>query len=216
MIIIGVSGLIAAGKTTFSNSLLELGFPIFNADKIVHDALTTGEVLRDIEQGIPEAVVRGKVDRRRLSDLAFNNKKILSLLELCLHPIVREKMYDFIKHHFYIGSKVVILDIPLLYESNIYHICDYTILVKCSLFAQRYRYLKRKGGSVCKLQKILSIQQKNIFKEKKADFIFDTTLSKVRNFVIIKRIIKEILSYEGNSFRYRDYRFKSRRWRSGY
>ena len=218
MIILGIGGLIASGKSELSGMFLDRGYPVFDADAVVHDIYKDPETVEFISSkiGTRNVFVGGELDMKSLSRVAFQDIEVLNLLENFLHPKVRTKLRVFLHKNVYLRKQIVILDVPLLFESNISDICDYKILVKCSYNAQKYRYFKRDDVSGEKFNKILRLQQKNSFKERKSDFIVDTTLSRYRRNMSVRYILDKILKNERNSFRYRNYRFQSGRWRSGY
>ena len=213
MIIVGISGLIATGKTTFSNLLKQHNIAVFDADMVARSLIEQERVNKLVSRLIPQSLTNNKLDRKKLSSLAFNNRYILQKLQKIIHPLVRKEMKIFLKRNFYLKQKIILLDIPLLFESGIDNICDYVILVKCSYNIQKQRYLLRENSSEAKLQQILRFQSKNIFKEKKADFILDSSLSDIRNSLYINNIINKILHYERSCTGYRNYGFKSRKWR---
>lgn len=215
MLILGITGAIATGKTTTAKSISALSqpkAPIFIADDIVHQAFFDPKIIKEIADLQQDLVIDGKIDRIKLSNIAFSDPQILVKLQDLLHPIVKHKLNIFLHDNFLSKQKLVILDIPLLFESDIDIICDYIMLVKSNLIIQKERYLYRNNSSVEKFNKILAIADKNCVKDNRIDFTIDTGLEKSQNQQKLQKIINYIIENARNSARYRDYRSECRKW----
>ena len=140
MKIIGITGSIGMGKTTISSMLKLLGIPIFDSDKYVRNILEQNNyVIEKIFTLWPDTVFitekNKKINKHLLSEKVFRCKKSRKLLESIIHPIVQNQRNNFIHNHK--TSKIIGLDIPLLYETGTDKMCDYIFLVNASKNIQR-------------------------------------------------------------------------------
>jgi len=173
MIVIGLTGSIGMGKSTTAKMFADEGIPVNDADANVHEIYRHEGVaaLRDV---FPDAVVTGVVDRQRLSwDLAAAPAK-LPLLESIIHPLVRQREYQFLDRQRSSGADLVVLDIPLLFETGGEERVDTVVVVTCDPQVQRERVLARPGMTEEKLDMILSRQMPDAEKRQRADFLVDT------------------------------------------
>ncbi len=211
MIIIGITGSIGMGKTTVSSMLRFLNIPIFDSDKEVKIILEKDKIVIDKIQNIwPDAVSFEKkhktINKVLLSDKIFSDKKNKKLLEKIIHPIVKKKRNQFIYQ--YEHSKIIGLDVPLLYETKTNEICDFIFLVNTSKKIQQKRVLKRSKMTKEKFDLINNAQWSYEKKKKYKPFIIDTSFGKLFSFiqVIIYMIIiisnRKVKNEQGISFRH--------------
>jgi dephospho-CoA kinase len=187
--IIGITGNIASGKSTISTELKNDGYAVFDADLVVQQLFQTEEVIKKIKEISHDLVESNKINRKKLSNIAFQNSIILKKLESILHPKVKESMNDFI-----ISCKnndFIFLDIPLLFEGGAYLKCDYVIFLKCSALIQKQRFLARNNGDEKKLSQILAKQKEFQNKEKKSNFVIDSSGTKEETYEQVKKIIRK-------------------------
>ena len=161
MKIIGITGSIGMGKTTISSMLKLIGIPIFDSDKIVRNILEENNyVIEKIFNLWPDTVFviqkKKKINRLLLAEKVFSCKKNRKLLENIIHPIIQKKRDIFIHNHK--TSKIVGLDIPLLYETGTDKICDYIFLVNALKSLQRKRVLARPNMTEEKFKQIINAQ----------------------------------------------------------
>lgn len=173
MIIIGLTGSIGTGKSTTAGMFRDLGVPVNDADQVVHD-LYRNEAVDPVGAVFPEAVKDGTVDRKTLSRLLSADPSLFKKLEAIVHPLVRKKETEFLEHHRKAGSDVVLLDIPLLFETAGTDRVDVVVVVTCSPEVQRQRVLNRPGMTEEKFELILSRQVPDAEKRRRADYIVDT------------------------------------------
>ncbi|KQV39491.1 dephospho-CoA kinase [Rhizobium sp. Root73] len=173
MIILGLTGSIGMGKSTTAAMFAEMGVPVNDADAVVH-ALYQGEAVAPIEAAFPGTAKAGSVDRTELSRQLAADPSLFKTLEAIVHPLVREKERAFLDHHRAAGAPLVLLDIPLLYETNGQSRVDAVAVVTCDPEIQRERVLKRPGMTAEKFALILSRQVPDQEKRAKADYIIDT------------------------------------------
>lgn len=160
-IVIGITGLIASGKSHILECFKNLGAKTLDSDKIVHDL---------IENQLKEQLLRefGTIDRRELGKIVYENPDKLKKLESIIHPEVRKENLEFIENN---QGNLIVLEIPMLFETNAQKICDYTIFVDVSRETILKRALNRPNMSEEKLERILIKQTEIENKKELADFV---------------------------------------------
>ncbi|MFL2844756.1 MAG: dephospho-CoA kinase [Candidatus Puniceispirillaceae bacterium] len=179
MIIIGLTGGVASGKSTVASWMVERQIAVHDADAVVHNLLTaTGQAVPQIIANFGQFIVMadGSIDRKKLGRHVFANPQDLKILESILHPLVRQQRDQFLHTHRRIGSKIVVLDVPLLFETGGDVLCDYVVVVYASEDTIRKRALQRLGMTEDKLSNILKTQMPTIEKCKRANFLLNTDL----------------------------------------
>ena len=179
MIIIGLTGMIASGKTTVSDMFTARSIPVHNADKVVHHLLGPhGAAIAKIKAAFGAEIgdVEIGVDRGKLGALVFANDTARTTLESILHPMVSDDRDRFLQKHRQAGSRFVVLDIPLLFETGGDEIRDYVIVTNAHADTIRQRALSRAGMSADKLDGILQNQMPADEKIKRADVVLDTDI----------------------------------------
>lgn len=173
MIIVGLTGSIGMGKTTTATLFADEGVPVNDADQVVHD-LYRSDAIEPIRAMFPDVIVDGVVDRKKLSEnLAKNPAKFVDL-EAVVHPLVRAREKAFLDEQRALGKKVVVLDIPLLFETGADRRVDKIVVVSCEPDVQRQRVLSRPGMTPEKFELILSRQTPDAEKRARADYVIDT------------------------------------------
>ena len=179
MIIIGLTGMIASGKTTVSDMFTARSIPVHNADKVVHHLLGPhGAAIAKIKAAFGAEIgdVEVGVDRGKLGALVFANDTARTTLESILHPMVSDDRDRFLQKHRQASTRFVVLDIPLLFETGGDEICDYVIVTNAHADTIRQRALLRAGMSADKLDGILQNQMPADEKIKRADVVLDTDI----------------------------------------
>ena len=174
MIILGLTGSIGMGKTTTAGFFEEAGVPVYNADRAVHELYESKPVIENLSRIFPNCLTDGRIDRSKLSKTIVKDPSKLAILEKFIHPLVRKKEKDFVKMHRDRGDPLVVLDIPLLFETGPDGRVDKIAVVSAPLEVQRQRVLARSGWDDEKLNRILSRQISDEEKRKRADFVIDT------------------------------------------
>ena len=172
MFIIGLTGSIAMGKTTTARLFAEAGVPVHDADAAVHK-LYEGEAAGLIEAAFPGATRDGKVDRAALGKQVVGNPPALQRLEEIVHPLVRAAETKFLSNAEAQGAPIVVLDIPLLFETGGDSRVDATVVVSAPAEMQRARVLER-GVSLERLEALLGRQMPDAEKRRRADFVVDS------------------------------------------
>ena len=174
MFILGLTGSLGMGKSTTARFFAEQGVPVHDADAVVH-RLYEGEAAPAIESAFPGTTVAGKVDRAKLGARVLDDDAALDRLEAIVHPLVQAAERRLIAELDARGDKVVVLDIPLLFETGSDRRVDAVVVVSSPPEVQRSRVLERPGMTPEKLEAILSKQMPDHEKRRRADFIVDTS-----------------------------------------
>jgi dephospho-CoA kinase len=172
MFVIGLTGSIAMGKTTTAQLFAEEGVPVHDADAVVHK-LYEGEASGQIETAFPGSTRNGRVDRTALGKQVVGDPPALRRLEAIVHPLVRNAEQKFLRDAEHSGAKIVVLDIPLLFETGGESRVDATVVVSATEAAQRERVLAR-GVSLEQLEALLVRQMPDAEKRRRADFVVDS------------------------------------------
>lgn len=173
MFILGLTGSIGMGKSTTAQLFAEEGVPVHDADAAVH-TLYEGEAVPLVEAAFPGTTAHGKVDRQKLAGMVVGHPDALKRLEAIVHPLVAKSRDHFLAAAKAGGSKVAILDIPLLYETGGEKLVDAVVVVTADPIVQRQRVLERPGMTIGKFEALLAKQMPDAEKRKRADFILDT------------------------------------------
>ena len=177
MIIVGLTGSVASGKSTVAGWMRDKGIAVYDADEVVHSLLAAkGQAVADIIStfGSDIRAPDGGIDRNRLGEKVFANPNDRKKLESILHPLVRRHRDQFLQDQQHQGSQIVVLDVPLLYETGGDKLCDYVIVVFAGEDTIRKRALSRPGMTAEKLSGILVTQMPASEKCQRADFVLDT------------------------------------------
>lgn len=173
MIVLGLTGSIGTGKSTTSAMFHALGVPVHDADATVHD-LYSREAVEPVAARFPEALADGVIDRKVLSAVLAKSPERFRELEAIIHPLVRARETAFLDAERRNGAPLVLLDIPLLYETGGEKRVDKVVVVTCDPAIQRARVLARPGMTEEKFALILSRQMPDAEKRRRADFLIDT------------------------------------------
>lgn len=173
MIVLGLTGSIGTGKSTTSAMFHDLGVPVHDADATVHD-LYRREAVVPVAEIFPEALRDGVIDRKTLSAILAQSPDRFRALEAVIHPLVRARETAFLAAERENATPLVLLDIPLLFETGGEERVDKVVVVTCDPQTQRQRVLSRPGMTQEKFELILSRQMPDAEKRQRADFIIDT------------------------------------------
>ncbi len=172
MIILGVTGSIAMGKSEAARMLRRFGVPVFDSDQAVHNLMAKGGAAVDrVEAAFPGVVSEGAVDRSMLGARVYGDKAALKNLEGILHPMVRRAQARFLADADDKNMTLAALDIPLLYETGGEDFVDFVAVVSAPHAVQKARALARPGMTEERLQHILQQQMPDAEKRARADYI---------------------------------------------
>jgi dephospho-CoA kinase len=191
MRILGLTGSIGMGKSTTAKLFVEAGVPVYDADAAVHK-IYEGEAAPAIEAAFPGTTVDGKVDRARLSAKVVHHPAAIKQLEQIVHPMLGASRKKFLDDAERSGAPVVVMDIPLLFETGGEKRVDAVVVVTTGPENQRERILARGTMTSEALDAILARQLPDAEKRKRADFVVDTShgLDPVR--AAIRDILAEV------------------------
>ena len=173
-IILGLTGSIGMGKSTTARMFADRGLPVWDADAAVHRLYAPGQpaalAVGALFPGVMEA--DGSVSRPRLRALIAQDPTVMDRLNAAVHPLVAIDRAAFIRGH--PGADIIVVDVPLLFETGGDAECDYTVVVSASLTDQRARVLAR-GMTEAEFQTILARQTPDAEKRGRADYVIETT-----------------------------------------
>lgn len=188
MFVLGLTGSVAMGKSTTARFFAEEGVPVHDSDSVVH-RLYENEAVPLIEAAFPGTTADGKVDRVKLGSRVMGDLAALRQLEAIVHPLVWDAERRFLEEAQANGAPVVLLDIPLLFETGGDTRVDAVVVATAPAEVQRARVLARPGMTEQRLQAMLARQMPDSEKRLRADFIVDTS----RGFDDARAQVQEIL-----------------------
>ncbi len=176
MIVVGLTGSIGMGKTTTAALFAEAGAPVHDADAVVHALYAAGgAAVAPIGEVFPQAVSDGAVNRPALSARVLGDPAALKTLEAIVHPLVAAARAAFFEQARAQGAAIVVLDIPLLFETGGDADVDAIVVVTAPAEIQRQRVLGRPGMTLDKLDAILARQAPDAEKRAHAHYVIDTS-----------------------------------------
>ena len=193
MLIVGLTGSIATGKSAAAAMLRRLNFQVYDSDKAAHQLMGPGgRAVDDIMSLFGSEVVNmvSGVNRIRLGNIVFADPAKRLLLEQILHPLIREQKQRFIQHNRLQRRKAVFLDVPLLFETGGDSDCDRVITVWCPEFLQTVRALRRRGMTEEKLRAVVNVQWSQSKKCQLSDLALPSSLGEAETFRRLKRWLR--------------------------
>jgi dephospho-CoA kinase len=188
MIIVGLTGSIGMGKSTVSQMFRQLGIPVFDADAAVHELQgPNGLLLPEIEKHFPGTTTAQGVDRQKLAALVLREPAALAKLEALVHPRVADMRRAFLRR--YRARRMVVLDVPLLFEKKGWRSVDLVVVVSAPRWMQRRRVLARKSMSGRRFQDILNLQTPDHVKRRAADVVIETGRQRNETRAAVRRLI---------------------------
>jgi dephospho-CoA kinase len=192
-LLIGLTGSIGMGKTTTAKMFAYLGIPVWDADKVVHKLYSKmGQAVEPIKTLFPNAICNDEVNRETLKQIIKENPKALKQIESIVHPLVQNDRKQFIKSS---NAKIILLDIPLLFENGYEKQVDVTVVVTAPVETQRTRVMQRQTMTEDMFQSILAKQMPDDQKQQRADYVIETTslgAAKQRVQQIVQELRKQI------------------------
>ena len=183
-----LTGSLGMGKSTAAKFFAEEGVPVHDSDAAVH-ALYEGEAVALVEAAFPGATTDGKIDRAKLAPMVVNDAAALARLEAIVHPLVAAARGKFLAAAQARGDPIVVLDIPLLFETGGDCGCDAVIVVSAPGDVQRRRAFERPGMTDEKFSGLVAKQLPDHEKRRRADFVIDSS----QGFDHARAQIREIL-----------------------
>ncbi len=175
MIILGLTGSIGMGKTTTAQMFRKAGCPVFDADAVVHSLYAKGgEAVPIIRAVFPDAIKDGAIDRQVLGGHMRADPLQLQVLESFIHPMVARHRSDFLTKAEKDGARIVVMDVPLLFETGGQTYVDKVVVVTAPAEVQRERVMARPGMSDALFKSLLARQLPDAEKRARADFLIFT------------------------------------------
>jgi dephospho-CoA kinase len=186
-IVLGLTGSIGMGKSTVAAMFRRKGVPVFDADAAVH-ALQgpSGRLVAQIEALFPGTTGTSGVDRQALGAAVLHDKAALVRLERLIHPAVAGLQRDFLRRHR--AHRLVVLDIPLLFEKGGWRRVDRIAVVSAPAWVQRRRVLARPGMTAGRLARIRALQLPDAEKRARADYVIPTAAQRTRTAAIVRQL----------------------------
>lgn len=177
--VLGLTGSIGMGKSTAANAFRRIGIPVFSSDEAVHRLLSAGgRGVAPVAAAFPNAREGAAISRTKLAAEVFGNRDKLAQLEAILHPLVWAETDRFAAAARRARKPLIVLDVPLLYETGEQGRADAVAVVTAPAFVQRGRVLRRAGQTPERLAAILARQMPDQEKRRRADFVIPTGASK--------------------------------------
>ena len=180
-VLIGLTGSIGMGKSTTARLFNQEGCPVWDADAAVHRLYAPGgAAVAPLAEVFPEAADEGGISRARLKSIITADPSALARIESIVHPLVARDRADFVQNHrknltdLTQTAPIVVLDIPLLFETGADKGMDYTVVVSAPPEAQRTRVLERGTMTPEQFENILQKQMPDAEKRARADYVITT------------------------------------------
>jgi len=199
MIVLGVTGSIGMGKSTVSNMLKDMGIPVHDADATVHKLLAAGGAgVGPVGKLFPESVLQDAqgqdfIDRKTLGQIVFGDAAKKKALEQILHPMVQQDSAAFRAEMEQKGHKLVVFDIPLLFETGGEKRVDAVLVVTAPADVQKARVMARPGMTEERFAHVLAQQIPDAEKRARADYIVTTDISLDDTREQLKKIVDTIV-----------------------
>ena len=190
-LVLGLTGSVGMGKSSVARMFEALGVPVFDADAVVHRLQGPGGgLVASIERAFPGVAGPDGVDRKRLGAAVFRDPAALARLEAIVHPAVRAERRAFLREH--AGAKLVVFDIPLLFEKGGAQDVDEILVVSAPPEVQRARVLARPGMTAERFERILALQMPDAEKRERADHVIDTGTALSETRAEVGRLVEKL------------------------
>jgi dephospho-CoA kinase len=196
MIVIGLTGSIGMGKTAVSAMFRKMRIPVFDADAVVHQLQGPGgSLVAAIEARFPGTAGTAGVDRLRLGAAVLGQPAALKALEQLVHPAVADARASWLRHHR--SRPIVVLDIPLLFETGGEKRVDLVAVVSAPAWMQRRRVLARPGMTPAKFRQIRALQTPDIAKRRRANIVIETGCLRIATQRRIRHLVACLAARKG-------------------
>jgi dephospho-CoA kinase len=194
MVVLGLTGSIGMGKSTAADMFRRMGIRVYDSDASVHRLLGKGgRAVPAIDAAFPGVVEDGAVNRKALGEKVFGDAAALKKLEAIVHPLVRRVQEEFLKRAAARRENIVVLDVPLLFETDGDKVCDAVIVISAPRFLQQARVLTRGGMTKDKFDAVLARQISDQEKRRRADFVVPSGLGRAVTLRRLKEIVTLVL-----------------------
>jgi dephospho-CoA kinase len=194
MIILGLTGSVGMGKSTAAAMLRRMGVPVYDADAAVHRMMGKGGIaVARVAAAFPGVAKNGAVDRGALGKRVFGDDAAMKRLEAIIHPLVRQDERRFLSDMRRRRAKLVVMDVPLLFESGRQRRYDATMVVMAPEFLQRARVLARPGMTKATLAAIKARQMPDAEKRRRADYIVPSGLGRALTWRRLRQVLRSFV-----------------------
>ncbi|MEW6026965.1 MAG: dephospho-CoA kinase [Planctomycetota bacterium] len=194
-VIIGLTGGIGSGKTYIARLFRNLGACVVDADRIGHQAIGRPDVRKTLVKWYGRDILNkaGRIDRGKVSGIVFASDRQVRRLNKLTHPYIRKEMFKQVRRLRRVA--VVVIDAPLLLESNLDKFCDYTVFIDTPHKLRLKRILVSRDWDAAEIKRREKYQMPLSSKKSKADFVVDnrSPSSARTNAGRIFRIINKVL-----------------------
>lgn len=198
MLLVGLTGSIGMGKSETAKMFRALGVPVYDADAAVHKLYEKGgKAVEPIRAAFPSAIVDDAVDRKALSRCVLGLPDEMKKLEAIVHPLVGEAQMNFLRENMEAGEHMVVLDIPLLYETGGETRVDVVVVVSAPYDLQKTRVLARPDMDEAKFAAIHAKQVPDAEKRARADFIVESDKGLDHARIQVETIVEALKSRKG-------------------
>jgi dephospho-CoA kinase len=194
-VILGLTGSLGSGKSFVSSLLAECGAKVICADQLAREAVEPGsDILLSIKEVFGEGVItsEGSLDRKKIAEIIFRVPLKRCELEQLIHPYVRKRASNLLQD--YCEQPLVVLDVPLLFESKYETQCDFTVLVHLSEEERVRRLEENRSMTKAQIQERLAAQMSQKDKMARADFLIDNSTSRFETAKQVANLLKKLFS----------------------
>jgi dephospho-CoA kinase len=193
VIVLGLTGSIAMGKSTAATMFRRFGVPVWDADRVVHALFARGgPAVAPVKAAFPGVVRAGAIDREALAARVFADAAALRWLEGIVHPLVYADQGRFLARAARARRRLVVLDVPLLFESGGDRVCNAVAVVSAPALIQRQRLRQRLGMDEARIDAVLARQMSDAEKRRRADFVIPTGLGRACSMRAIAAIVATV------------------------
>ena len=193
MKILGLTGGVGMGKSTAAAMLRRMRVPVYDADAAVHRMMGKGGIaVAAVAAAFPGVVKDGAIDRAALGSRVFGDPGAMKRLEAIIHPLVRRDEDRFLNEMRRRRTRLVVMDVPLLFESGRDRRYDATIVVAAPEFLRRARVLARPGMTPARLAAIMAKQMPDIEKRRRADIVVPSGLGRALTWRRLRHAIERL------------------------
>ncbi|HEY3917465.1 MAG TPA: dephospho-CoA kinase [Stellaceae bacterium] len=193
MKILGLTGSVGMGKSTAAAMLRRMGVPVYDADAAVHHMMRRGgSAVAAVAAAFPGVETGGAIDRAALGQRVFGDEAAMKRLEAIIHPRVRDDERAFLAAQRRRKTALVIMDVPLLFESGRDKRYDATMVVTAPAFIQRARVMARPGMTPARFAAIQARQMSDVEKRQRADFVVPSGLGRAVTWRRLRAVLNKL------------------------
>lgn len=193
MKILGLTGSVGMGKSTAATMFRRMGVPVYDADAAVHRMMRRGgSAVAAVAAAFPGVERNGAIDRAALGQRVFGDDAAMKRLEAIIHPRVRDDERAWLEAMRRRKAKIVVMDVPLLFESGRDKRYDATVVVTAPAFLQRDRVLARPNMTPARFAAIRARQMPDGEKRRRADFVVPSGLGRAVTWHCLRAVLRKL------------------------